>query len=535
MKSIPPSSIPNTLSSQVVQAGTGQKTSGPANILPQFEQGQTLRAIVIETLATNQYTLESGGNRFQVESRVPLSTGQSLDLQVMTTGAKNAELQIMPESINQLLGRALASTDNKPDLSPFFQLFGEHNQTQLPNLSDSSLKILQQFAQLHPQVAPGQDTLPPQISLQPDVSQKVLNQVFNQLTVHIGNLLSQGQQQSALTSLQSALQDIALLFQEKGELPQPIQSLLDNLSPASKQIFETISQLQHSSMADTAIKNNLSNQLLQQFQLQPETIFAGNNLTNSLNTLQSGLSELFFLLKGPESMLQLFSTNNFQSEFLTQAQIQSLFAASSSSIEGPDISGAQLQQFIAKLGLSFEHMLAAGNKNAAENTVKSGLLDLVHNIMGQSKLAESGHQALHTLEFLQLTQIQLDRQDTLIVPLPLPFLEQGYLIIENYKDQSDDKGRKKNMPNSFSLFLKLSPLGNLKIDFLYTNKGLYIRFNSDSKQVSDFIATFKDDLNEAISDTFICGVNFTENGEDPLNALIKATRTGEASLLNTKI
>ena len=160
-------------------------------------------------------------------------------------------------------------------------------------------------------------------------------------------------------------------------------------------------------------------------------------------------------------------------------------------------------------------------------------MELVQNFAAQSKLVESGKHALNTLEFFQLAQLQTVRQDALVVPLPLPFLEQGYLFVEDYKDQAGKDGGDREMPKHFSLFLKLSPLGNLKIDFLSSGEGVYIRFNSESKEVSDFLASFKDELNNAITDTVVHGVSFTEKSEDPLTAVLKRSMAGEDSFINT--
>ena len=63
---------------------------------------------------------------------------------------------------------------------------------------------------------------------------------------------------------------------------------------------------------------------------------------------------------------------------------------------------------------------------------------------------------------------------------------------------------------------------------------MYIRFNTDSKEVSDFLASFKDELNNAITDTLVHGVSFTEKGEDPLTAVVKRSRGGAESFIDTK-
>jgi len=90
------------------------------------------------------------------------------------------------------------------------------------------------------------------------------------------------------------------------------------------------------------------------------------------------------------------------------------------------------------------------------------------------------------------------------------------------------------MPDRFSLFLKLTPLGNLRIDFLVQDQSLYLRFNTDSKEVSNFIANSKDEMERSITGAHIVGISYTENAEDPFSALIKNSRANTASLFDTK-
>lgn len=489
--------------------------------------------------AVNQFTLEAGGSRFVAQSRVPLSRGQTLNLQVLSTDPK-IELQITEDTVSRFFSRSLASTANSQGLVPFFTLLQQVTPSQLPNLSGSSLQVLQQFALLQQQNIPGQEASPaqqgaPRQSLAAsDYGQKVLQQIFAQLGVQTENFFAEGKGQAVLTLVKSALQDIALLFQSKGQLSQTGLSQFDQLSPANKQLFERISSLQQNSNAGQGPKEAIFNQLFQQLQLQPDNLLSAANSSNILNTLKSGLAELAFFLKGPESLLQLFSTNSLQSGLLSQSQAEAILAslggAGGSQTKGGDL----LQQLVNKLGLNLEGLLAAGNKEAAVQTVKFALLELVQNFAEQSKLVESGKHALNTLEFFQLTQLQAVRQDALIVPLPLPFLEQGYLVVEDYENQAGEDRKGREMPKHFSLFLKLSPLGNLKIDFLASGDGIYIRFYCESKEVSDFLATFKDELDNAITDTFVHGMSFTENSEDPLTAVLKRSRAGSDPFINTK-
>ncbi len=535
---LPSISVINRLVSIGTQTGIGPKSGATVPDLHTFSQGQTLRAVVVAENAGNQFTLETGGSRFEVQSRVPLFPGQSLSLQVLSTDPK-IELQITDRG-NQFLSRSLASTGNNQSLASFFTLFQQINPAQLPNLSDPSLQALQQFALLQQENVPGQEVsaaqkgMTSQTSSANDYGPKILQQIFAQLGTQIANSLAAGKDQAALVSVKSALQDIALLFQGKGQLSQAAVSGLEQLAPASRQLFEIFSSLQQNIHAGQGAKDTVFNQLFQHIQLQPNLLNTANS-ANTLNALNSGLAELAFLLKGPESLLQLFSSHSLQSGLLTKSQAEAMLSTQGGVGSSENKGGELLLQLVNKLGLNLEGLLAAGNKEEAVKTVKFALMELVQNFVEQSKLAESGKHALNTLEFFQLAQLQAARQDTLVVPLPLPFLEQGYLVVEDYKDQSGQDRQGREMPKHFSLLLKLSPIGNLKIGFLSSGDGVYIRFNSESKEVSDFLATYKDELDHAITGTLVHGLSFTENGEDPLTAVLKKSRSDEESFISIKV
>ncbi len=522
MKTLPPLSAINRPISTGIQTGAGPKPVITEPDFPAISQGQTLRAVVVAANAGNQFTLETGGSRFVVQSRVPLSLGQSLNLQVLSTNPK-IELQITEDTLSRFFNRSLASTGNSQDFTSFFTLLQEVTPPQVPNLSDSSFQTLQQFALLQ-QSATGHMSAS-------DYGPKLLQQIFAQLGAQIENLFAEGKDQAVLASVKSAVEDIALLFQGKDQLSQTALSQIGQLTAANKQLFDSISSLQQNSNAGQGAKEAIFNQLFQQVQLQTDTPLTA---ANALNTLKSGLAELAFFLKEPEGLLQLFSTGSLQSGLLTQSQTEAITSSQGGAGSTENKGGKLLQQLVNKIGLNLESMLAVGNKEEAVKTVKFALMELVQNLAEQSHLAENGKHALNALEFFQLTQLQAARQGALVVPLPLPFLEQGYLVIEDYKDQSGKDWKEGEMPKHFSLFLKLAPLGNLKIDFLASGDGVYIRFNCESKEVANFLATFKDQLDNALTDTIVHGVSFTENGEDPLTAVLKRSRADTDSLINTK-
>ena len=519
MKTPPVLSVINRHLATAVSTATGSKSGAPGIDSPAFSPGQTLRAVVVAANAANQFTLEAGGSRFAVQSNIPLSLGQPLDLQVLST-TPAIELQITGDQAGRYFSRSLSAAGNNQDLSSFFNLLQQLPPSRLAGLSSSSLQTLQQFALLQQHTVPGQAASPSAYGA------KMLQQILAQSGAQIEQLLAGGKDQTALASLKSALQDIALLFQEKGQLSPAALSRFDQLPPSSRQLFDILSTLQQAGSAD---KEAAINRLLQQLQPGADTLANPVNPAKILQALESGLAELAFLFRGPAGLPRLAAGDSLQRGLLPGSQAEAILSQG-----GPVSKGGELlQQLINRLGLNLEGLLAAGNTEETVQTVKFALLEMVQNFAEQGRLVESGRQALNTIEFFQLAQLQTIRQDALVLPLPLPFLEQGYLLIEDYKEQAGNDDRDREMARRFSLLLKLTPLGNLRIDFLATGDGVYIRFNSESKEVSDYLATMKADLDSAITSTAVHGVSFTESGEDPLGAVLKKIRAGADSFIDT--
>ena len=532
MKTPPVLSVINRHLATAASAVAGSKTGAPGADPPAFSAGQTLRAVVVAANAADQFTLEAGGSRFAVQTKVPLSPGQSLDLQVLST-APAVELQITGDTAGRHFSRALAAAGTNRDLSAFFSLLQQSPPSGLAGLSSASLEALQQFALLQQHAVPGQEagSLPqavPGQALPPgDDGPEILRQILARSGAEIRSLLAEGKDQSALASLKSTLQDVALLLQDAGQPSPAALSRLDQLSPSGRQLFALLSSLQQTGNTD---REAILNRLLQQ--VQP----GGNTVANPagiLQALESGLTELSFLVKGTEGLLHRAAADSLQGGLPTRSQEEAVLTGRDGTA-GPGSKGGELlQQLVERLGLKLEGRLAAGNTEEAVQTVKFALLELVQNSAEQGRLAEGGRQALNTIEFFQLAQLQAIRQDALVVPLPLPFLDQGYLLIENDREQTGGDGATRETARRFSLLLKLTPLGNLRIDFLATGDGVYIRFNCASKEAADYLATLKADLDSAITSTAVHGVSFSENGEDPLGALLRKIRAGADSLIDT--
>lgn len=216
---------------------------------------------------------------------------------------------------------------------------------------------------------------------------------------------------------------------------------------------------------------------------------------------------------------------------LSRQTLESFFLFNQQQLSGSD-SGVLLKQLIDRLGLSFESLLARGNGKEASQTLKAALLEVAQIFKGAELIADKTSQLINTLELYQLAQLQLEKENFLIFPLPIPFLEKGYLLVE---DKKSDNTKNSTEDRRFSLHLSLGGLGNLRIDILKNPEGLFLRFISDSQEKLDFIKTFQDDLLLQMIGTEISGISFSREPLDTAADLLKKLLPDGESLVNTKV
>lgn len=183
-----------------------------------------------------------------------------------------------------------------------------------------------------------------------------------------------------------------------------------------------------------------------------------------------------------------------------------------------------------RFGLDLEARLARGEKQEAIETLKGALLEVAQKIDDSSgETAERVGRLLQSLEMFQLCQVRLGEAGLSLLPLPLPWLEQGYILA----DDSAERGGEGENPFRLSLHLSLQGLGDLRVDFLYDQQGVYLRVAGESREKADFIASFQEELREALGPS-LQGLVFTEGAEGPAPALIR--RVAEKSgMLDTRV
>jgi hypothetical protein len=210
-----------------------------------------------------------------------------------------------------------------------------------------------------------------------------------------------------------------------------------------------------------------------------------------------------------------------------------------SSLQQSDFSGKNggeiLKHLIDGMGLNLENLLAAGKGEKAASTLKAALFATAHTFKDTAEVLDTTHRMIGTLEVYQMAQVHRENAANLIFPLPLPFLQQGYLLLEDSGHQKGGSKEDPQSPRHFSLHLTMEELGNIRIDFLQYKEGLYIRFNTDSKEKSDFVESFSADLKQAISGVPLLGLSFSETAADPTAELIQKLLPRGSSMLDTKI
>lgn len=254
-----------------------------------------------------------------------------------------------------------------------------------------------------------------------------------------------------------------------------------------------------------------------------------NQLTGRSLTLLGNNLDLSTLFRG----LQQQSPPLIESLTPTSRNIvENFFSLQQNNLEGAS-GGATLKQLVDSLGLNLEQLLARGDKNSAVQTLKAALLEIAHIFKSGESLADTTGKILTTLELFQFAQLQTGSDSHFIFPLPLPFIEQGYLVVE--RDGADGSQAAGNTENRFSLHMTMVELGNLRIDFLHNAEGLFIRFHADGQEKADFIESFSNNLKDAISDVPLINLSFSGDAPDPIGELVRQLVPEGRSMLNTKV
>lgn len=221
----------------------------------------------------------------------------------------------------------------------------------------------------------------------------------------------------------------------------------------------------------------------------------------------------------------LFNSQNLQSN-LSQETLNtlSLFQTLQQNfLKRPQEAGRTLERLVSLLGLNHDKKAATGL--ASRSTLKNSLLEILSSSGGDKSVQGEAARTLENLVYSQLTLLGAKYHDETVIPLPLPFIDKGFLQI---KDATDDNLH-------FSLNVQMSKIGNINFLFSGTPQAVYLSIHTENSSVSDLFAPYKDTLSQTLNKFLpIAGVRIEEGAEDVSAKLLQIiTNNPSSSLIHT--
>lgn len=459
-----------------------------------FSQGKVLQG-TITGKTDNQFVLDVEGQQWIADSKAPLQVGQRLNLQVTGTQPR-VTLRILTDPLTGKIGKSLHLLTNEarllPETSFLARQLGEEN------LSPTSRDTLNFYTNTTASLAPASS----QLKTAGNQLAELLSTIFTSEPK-----ISDRENATALSSFIDTLyQTLPGQDLDKFQL-QSILEQLRSLAPKGS-LKEILVE------ADNPAANK-------QFQLLLQTITdqgadAGSRLTQAL--------------------LGFFPENSATSPGSLLLDLLSLTAhlLKSGNQTGPEhTNGRDLKQFITRLGTNLESLLAAGKKEEAAKTLKSTLLEISHNLADNKPLQQQADQLTSTLELFQFLQIRLAAESALVLPLPLPFLNQGFLLVEPDHHQSGQEPQGDENTKKYSLHLQLEGLGNLRIELRQLKAGLQIRFFSQDSGRTKFLADHRQELGHWLTAASLASVQFLTGAEEPVKELLSHMADETTQMVDT--
>ena len=189
--------------------------------------------------------------------------------------------------------------------------------------------------------------------------------------------------------------------------------------------------------------------------------------------------------------------------------------------------GGQLGLLSQLFGFHLEAELLKGKKKEALASLKMSLLSM------QKELGVEGEEPLRRLEMFQLCKARLAEEQVQFLPLPFNELEEGYLLMENLQEQDDDEAAEQ--PVQLSLSLRLSALGNMRVDMLYDKQGLHLRMACEDKEKMTYLQDHTVELEESIETVPLQGVSFSADAQVPAVQLLERLLPEARGMLDDRI
>lgn len=194
------------------------------------------------------------------------------------------------------------------------------------------------------------------------------------------------------------------------------------------------------------------------------------------------------------------------------------------------VSGGDISRLWQDLGLNLEALLAQGRSQEAFSGFKALLLMQAAGGQGGGAGAEDASAMLEHLNLFQLCRYRLAQDNTVFLPLPFEFAEQGYLLAQKQQsrqgEEDQDAEHPADLPEDSSawkmnLNLKLSALGSLEILLLFEDPGLRMRVLCESKKAAATVSDAMPRLAERLTTVSLLGYSVDTGARDPVMTLLE--------------
>ena len=157
--------------------------------------------------------------------------------------------------------------------------------------------------------------------------------------------------------------------------------------------------------------------------------------------------------------------------------------------QSSDLSGSLLAGLVRLLGMDTEQLLAQNQSERAAATLKAALQTLAQAAQGQ-ETGDRAEKLREQVELFQLCRVRMAQLGKEWLPLPLAFLEQGYLVAERgggeggqEQAEQETDGAAEGDPWTVGLFLQLQELGALNIHGVNQGGGINVRILCETRDV----------------------------------------------------
>jgi len=200
------------------------------------------------------------------------------------------------------------------------------------------------------------------------------------------------------------------------------------------------------------------------------------------------------------------------------SQMSRLLGADPAQLSGRDLSGLW-----HRLGLDLEALLASGKEAEARAGLKSVLFQLADRAFDPAGRPEGLEQVLEQLSLFQLCRHRLAQENTIFLPLPFSFLEQGYLMAERDDHAKTEDGEEEEAKQVFrmTLHVKLSSLGSLEIKLLFEDKALRLRVLCEGRHTAEAVSRALPRLEEGLTTVALKGYSVGTGAEEPAASLVR--------------